>query len=482
MMIGSAILLTGFLLFWLSREYHIEKETLTDELLQYYNESVNDVEDSLFQEIMYTFFGDMEISRREAWHIIRPFLDDSSRARTISNSFKVGNTEGEIVTSGQIVQRIIKTIDSSEFQEKFPDSVLIASMSTAKIFKNPDGFKKNMLKCIPSLVLEDVESKLSGNHLPIHIDIIKESDENIAQSDYPATIISNDRRFRLLNPNYEFIALYSHYNSTIFKRMAPNIILALVVLAAIFLSMMFIFQSLRKQQQLTLIKNDLISNIAHELKTPITTVGVALEAMSNFNALEDSERTEEYIDISRNEVSRLSLLVDKVINTAVFEKKELEIKPEVFDIEVLIYDIIKSMKIQFDKFSAKVEFENQANVTEVQADRVHMTNVIINLLDNAIKYSKENPHIIIKLANKGKELVLNIIDHGIGIDEEYKNKIFDKFFRVPQGDTHNVKGHGLGLNYVYNVIARHGGSIKVDSQLGKGTQFTIAIPEIYGRN
>ena len=482
LMVGSAILLTGFLLFWLSREYYIEKETLTDELLQYYNESIYDVEDSVLQEIMYAFFGDRDISRREAFRLIRPFLDDSSRTRTISNSFQPVSADVTILSQGKIVHHVIKAIDSSDFKNKFPDSILIAGLTGSKIFKDPEGYKENMTRKIPALVLDDVKQKLANNSLPISALLVEESEDSISLAEFPQTIISNDRRIRLVNPSTEFTMLFQDYNSTILRRMLPNIILALVVLGAVFLSMRFIFRSLRKQQQLTAIKNDLISNIAHELKTPITTVGVALEAMSNFNALENSEKTEEYIDISRNEVSRLGLLVDKVINTAVFERKELEIKPEAFDIEVLIFDIIKSMKIQFDKFSAKVEFENFANETEVQADRIHITNVIINLLDNAIKYSKGNPHIIIQLAKKGKELILDIIDHGIGIDAEYKSKVFDKFFRVPQGDKHNIKGHGLGLNYVYNVITKHGGSIKVDSELGKGTHFTIALPDTYGRN
>ena len=245
---------------------------------------------------------------------------------------------------------------------------------------------------------------------------------------------------------------------------------------------MFIYRSLRQQKRLIALKNDFISNITHELKTPITTVGVAIEALSNFNALQDPKRTEEYLDISKNELKRLSLLVDKVLRTSLFEKQEPELKLEFFDLRELIDEILKTMKLQFDKFAANVKFEWSGNDFQLEADRMHLMSVIYNLIDNALKYSNQQPEIHIKLASQGKNLALHVSDNGLGIPKEYSNRIFDKFFRVPEGDRHDTKGHGLGLSYVASVIQKHKGQIKVDSQLGKGSEFTVTIPKAYGES
>lgn len=239
---------------------------------------------------------------------------------------------------------------------------------------------------------------------------------------------------------------------------------------------------MKKQQRLTALKNDLISNITHELKTPITTVGVAIEALSNFNALQDPARTQEYLEISRNELKRLSILVDKVLKTALFGEEEMELKLEKLDLQQLTSDIINSMKLQFEKFAAHIKFTVKGKSFIVNGDRIHLTSVIYNLLDNALKYSTptSNPSIAVNLELRRDQLHLQVIDNGMGIPSEFKDKIFEKFFRVPTGDQHDIKGHGLGLNYVANVIRRHEGDIAVESEMGKGSTFTIKLPADHG--
>jgi len=224
------------------------------------------------------------------------------------------------------------------------------------------------------------------------------------------------------------------------------------------------------------LKNDFISNITHELKTPITTVGVAIEALSNFNALQDPKRTEEYLDISKNELKRLSLLVDKVLRMSLFEKQEPELKLENFDLRELVEEILRTMKLQFDKFAAQVNFQWEGNDFHLKADRMHLTSVVYNLIDNALKYSREQPEIQIELNQQDAQLMLRVRDNGLGISPEYQKRIFDKFFRVPSGDRHDTKGHGLGLSYIASVIEKHDGKISVESKLGEGSEFLVTIP------
>jgi two-component system phosphate regulon sensor histidine kinase PhoR len=262
------------------------------------------------------------------------------------------------------------------------------------------------------------------------------------------------------------------------KKIGSQIMVSLLLVGLTAFSFYLLLRTLVQQRKLTQIKNDFISNITHELKTPIATVSVAIEALRNFDALHDPEKTKEYLAISSNELQRLSFLVDKVLKLSMFEKHQVELKEEVIDLSVLVKEVVNSMKLQFEKYKAKVNVQMQGEHFEIAADRLHMTSVLFNLLDNALKYSRENPSIHIELKEEEDRIMLRVTDNGIGIPVEYHKKIFDKFFRVPAGDTHNVKGYGLGLSYVAYVIQRHLGSIEVESQTGIGSRFIIKLPTV----
>jgi two-component system, OmpR family, phosphate regulon sensor histidine kinase PhoR len=268
----------------------------------------------------------------------------------------------------------------------------------------------------------------------------------------------------------------SNINPVVLQRMWPQFLFSAVLVGLTALSFALLLRSLIQQRKLTKIKNDFISNITHELKTPIATVSVAIEALRNFDALHDPERTKEYLAISSNELQRLSFLVDKVLKLSMFEKHQVELKEEAVDLAVLVKEVVGSMKLQFEKYRAQVNVQLQGYRYGITADRLHITSVLFNLLDNALKYSKENPTIRIDLKDETEQIFLLVSDNGIGIPAEYHKKIFDKFFRVPSGDTHNVKGYGLGLSYVSYVIQRHYGSIEVESQPGIGSRFIIKLP------
>ena len=241
-------------------------------------------------------------------------------------------------------------------------------------------------------------------------------------------------------------------------------------------SFLLLYRNLQRQRKLTEIKNEFISNITHELKTPIATVGVAIEALRNFNAINDPQRTKEYLDISQNELQRLSLLVDKVLKLSMFEKKEIELKYEMLDLKGVVDEVVSSMRLQIEKHHAIVSTTVEGD-THLQGDRLHLLSVVFNLLDNALKYGNGNIAIKFDLKEKGNEVELAVADNGIGISPEYKDKVFEKFFRVPLGNTHNTKGYGLGLSYVSHVVQRHKGKIEVESQPGLGSKFIITLPK-----
>jgi two-component system phosphate regulon sensor histidine kinase PhoR len=260
------------------------------------------------------------------------------------------------------------------------------------------------------------------------------------------------------------------------KKLSFPILFSVFLVGFSLLSFILLYRNILRQQKLAAIKNEFISNITHELKTPIATVGVAIEALKNFNAIDNPQKTREYLDISSNELQRLGLLVDKVLKLSMFEKKEIDLKYEPLNLKELVDEVVASMRLQIEKYHARATVISEGDVV-LRGDRLHLLSVVFNLLDNSLKYGKDEPAIRIELKGSDEKVELSIADNGIGIPQEYKDKVFEKFFRVPVGNTHNAKGYGLGLSYVAHVIQKHKGDIVVDSQQGLGTRFTITLPK-----
>jgi two-component system, OmpR family, phosphate regulon sensor histidine kinase PhoR len=262
----------------------------------------------------------------------------------------------------------------------------------------------------------------------------------------------------------------------VLNRLIAPILLSVFLVCFTIVSFSLLYRNLLRQHRLAAIKNEFISNITHELKTPIATVSVAIEALRSFNSSMDAQKTKEYLDISANELQRLSLLVDKVLKLSMFENKEIELKYEPLDMRVLMEEVTASLRLQFEKHKAKVDIVAEGD-TRLEGDRLHLVSVIYNLIDNALKYSNSQPEIQIRLKGEERTVTLFVRDAGIGIPAEYKDKVFEKFFRVPTGNVHNAKGHGLGLSYVAHVIQKHHGVIQVTSDEGIGSTFIVSLPK-----
>jgi len=273
-----------------------------------------------------------------------------------------------------------------------------------------------------------------------------------------------------------FGAEISHYKGYLLRKIGPQIVFSILLFACVGLAFLFVYQSLRQQMRLTEIKNDFIRNMTHELKTPISTVSVAIEALQNFDALENPARTREYLAISQLELNRLTLLVDKVLRMSLYEQGDPELKTETLDLRSLVEEVLAAMKLQFEKYRAEVSLSISGTDFSLRGDRLHLVSVLYNLLENALKYSPLPPQIAVNLEHSDSQLTLQVRDQGRGIPTEYLGRIFEKFFRVPTGDVHDVKGHGLGLNYVAGVVRLHHGSIEVESKEGLGTKFTVILP------
>lgn len=250
---------------------------------------------------------------------------------------------------------------------------------------------------------------------------------------------------------------------------------SLLLLVLTTICFMYMLRTILKQKRLSEVKNDFINNMTHELKTPIATVYAAVEAMQNFNALNDQRKTQTYLDISKQELQRLSDLVEKVLHIAAEEREEIELFREETDMSEVMDSIITNHQLKTGR-PVQFRYDNLLGERTVDVDKAHLSNAISNLVDNAIKYSGDHPTVYIKSMLENGKLIIRVKDNGIGIPKVYQESIFDTFFRVPTGNLHNVKGFGLGLSYVKKIVALHGGTISVHSEPEKGSEFIIQIP------
>ena len=231
-----------------------------------------------------------------------------------------------------------------------------------------------------------------------------------------------------------------------------------------------------KQKRLSEMKNDFVNNMTHELKTPISTISLASQMLSDRSIPDEQKNLGQISRIIQTESRQLGYQVERVLQMAIFDHGELKLKREQVDLHDIIETVAQNFLLQMDKRGGKLEFLPEADQSLVRGDPMHLTNVVSNLMENAMKYTSRNPEITISTLNENNSLVVSVADNGIGISKEDQKRIFDKFYRVPTGNVHNVKGFGLGLSYVKLIVAEHGGSIKIKSEYNRGSRFDIHLP------
>lgn len=234
---------------------------------------------------------------------------------------------------------------------------------------------------------------------------------------------------------------------------------------------------LRKAERLNRLKSDLINNMTHELKTPISTIGLAGEALLDDQMSADPENMRYYVQLIRSENKRLGLLVENVLRAAMLDQGELELFRQPINFHDLLKEVLRNQAIHIKKQSGSTSTKLGATDPVVKGDRTHLTNVVFNLVDNAIKYGGGQPKLLVRSWNEGDFLHVAFEDNGIGIPREHIGKVFDKLYRVPTGNVHDVKGFGLGLSYVQAVMQQHGAQINVVSTAGEGSTFTLVFPQ-----
>ncbi len=274
--------------------------------------------------------------------------------------------------------------------------------------------------------------------------------------------------------NYYFAIRFPGKTSSILYDMNVWYISAFVLITALLFFVYAIYVILR-QKRLSEVQRNFINNITHELKTPISTIGISAQVISNPSIITQPERLTKYAEIITNQNKRLEDQVEKVLRSTLSERGKINLKKESFNINNVLLQIINDFDLKTQEKKGEIILIPDNEIGKITADKNHFENLVFNLLDNAIKYCNTNPKVIISTSIKGNKVTLSIKDNGIGIDEKFRKKVFNKFFRIPTGDIHNVKGFGLGLDYVKNIAKAHGWKILIESNIEVGSNFIIII-------
>ncbi|CAN5149661.1 hypothetical protein BH11BAC6_BH11BAC6_00550 [soil metagenome] len=476
LMISTIILIAAFQFYWINRLYNDEWQNLKRE---------NDV---LFRDVVYKlqlqrFRSDTAFFKKGLPDNLFLFdVMDSVKENVIDSAMRthVNGKERQLMISvtrdkhsvDTMNEAVTITTHADSFNMPFPSD--IGPTRVIKYFSN----NKNINDSLRVSVIDSAyKSELLKNGITLSFTVkaISGKAKELADTIKPDQLKTNFT-FVGLSKTYAYQAAFNNPLNYILGKIKFPILFSILLITITILSFVFLYRNMLAQRRLSEIKNEFISNITHELKTPIATVTVAIEALKNFNALQSPEKTKEYLDISAAELQRLSLLVDKVLRFSMFENQNVELKKEGFDLYELVKEVSATMKLQFEKQKADIKLTKQGAQFIIEADRLHITSVIYNLLDNALKYSKEVPSVEVEVISHETFIEFRVKDKGIGIAKEYKQKIFEKFFRVPGDSHHNIKGYGLGLSYVSHIARRHMGFIEVESELNNGSVFSVKLP------
>lgn len=459
LMVSSMVLLIGLQVVWLSSLFRDAKRDLKREASFLFSTTVMAMQDSILEKSIKPLPGDSTAEALGGIAVMRDSLQ-TRQHRHIELRRRSSN-------------------DEVFFFSTKPDSIkkfLRPLMMKVRRGKRHGGFA--LMVTADSLKPEAIARKYqfslikAGIPLSFNVEKIKEPS---SQREYSGIITEP---FPFFQRGTFYAARFPEVTFFIWKKLLPQLLFSVFLTSLTLASFYLMYRSILSNQRLLEIKNDFIGNMTHELKTPIATVSVALESLKNFNALDNPQRTKEYIEMAQQELNRLSILTDKVLKTAIFESNGLSFQSEKVDVEKIISRVIDSMKLVSEKSNAKVSFLREGTLFLVNGSEDHLTNVVYNLLDNALKYNRDFPVIEVTLKSSDDKIILSIRDHGLGIAQEHQKRIFEKFYRVPTGDVANTKGYGLGLSYVQNVVKLHHGDVAVESVLGEGTTFIITLPKL----
>ncbi len=294
------------------------------------------------------------------------------------------------------------------------------------------------------------------------------------EDDYFYPLLENEKG----NSKYKLYVSFPDENKNIFSGILKVLLLSVLFIGIIIAAFSTSIYQLVRQKKISEIKTDFINNMTHEFKTPIATINLALDAIRNPKVIDDNEKVKRYIKMIKDENKRMHGQVENVLQISRLEKKQLDIRKEPVEVNEIIEDAIDHVRLLVSDKKGTIDTHFEAISKKILGNKFHLTNGVVNILENAIKYSDKPPKIDVYTACTNKYFILKVKDQGIGMSKNAQKYIFDKFYRELKGNIHDVKGHGLGLAYVKEIVDNHQGSIHVESEKGKGSTFIVKLPKI----
>jgi two-component system phosphate regulon sensor histidine kinase PhoR len=438
--------------------------------------------------------------------IFDSFNEDTNQVTRFQNiiteeSFKAPSLFFDIGTDSIDIKRFISTSEANVFERSPIDGQInLQPIRTYRDYSTMDELGRSFYKKNYRAVYKNypVYKRISNEEV---LELLK-SQFSISgiKTTFEYAIYDKDLSTKIRSDNFEltpkttigipvFLDNESRSNYSLYvdfpdrKKYLLSSILSMIVLSIVFTSIIILAYSsaiyqLIKQRQISQIKTDFINNMTHEFKTPIATINLAIDSIRNPKIIGDQEKVMRYLNMIKDENKRMHSQVENVLRISKLEKNELNISKERVELNDLIEDAITHVELLVEDRNGYVKTHLKADKASVLANETHFTNVIVNVLDNAIKYSDNEPKIDVYTENVGNNILIRISDQGNGMSKQVQKRVFEKFYREHTGNVHNVKGHGLGLAYVKRIVDDHQGHISVESEKGKGSIFTIKLPLI----
>ncbi len=389
----------------------------------------------------------------------------------------------------QLDQRVIKQIFK---KAKFVNEMLVEAFRY-NVYEEPENridlefldsvikheFKSELLPLKYKFMLTNEYNKPLKFHLKSCKSVSKCHLKNYSSSlDTLKTLKTGLFPSNLLDDDITLHVFFPTRSSFLVSEMLGSLTISLVLMILIIIALVFMFRTILTQKKLSELRSDFISNMTHEFKTPISTISLACQAMSDPDMMGGNvTNSAPFVKMINDENLRLSLLVERILQSAVMDRGELKLKKERVLLNEIIHDLVHNAQFRLNSIGGKIEIDIPNELIEIEVDRLHFTNMISNLIDNAIKYSEGSPKVVVQLKKEAPHYLLSVKDNGIGISKEHISKIFEKLYRIPTGNLHNVKGFGLGLSYVKAIAELHGWNVTVKSEIGEGSIFTVKITD-----
>ncbi len=488
-----------------------EKERFRFNVNKVLNYVSNTIEKREYSEYVYTLQGlisqgvEVDTSVIRNLYIIKEDFDSKEtivyRNGTLEENYKFNSSIFDIGLDTISVKRILNSRETKVYKNE-------GASLDSDLSANDKLLLLDKMSSTDEIVFEDVYKDLASR-FPIHKRVTKEEIQKLLSEklkeegidiDFEFAIFSNDLATRVRSDNFEnydasafsVFMFYNENNQSTYKLLVSfpddkKFILSsnmgMILLSVIFTSIIILaygsaLHQLVKQRKISEIKTDFINNMTHEFKTPIATINLALDAIRNPKVIDDKEKVVRYLTMIKDENKRMHAQVENVLRISKLEKNELNISKDRLNMHDLIEDAITHVELIVEDRQGYIKTFLDAPKASVLANESHFTNVIVNILDNAIKYSPEAPKIEVYTENIGNNILLKIKDHGSGMSKAAAKRVFEKFYREHTGNIHNVRGHGLGLAYVKRIVEDHQGHVSVESEKDKGSTFIIKLPII----